>query len=80
MIMIVLVIFLLAIVLYMLNPNCPECKKKVFKRPDVLDTKYTDTTPRKKDGSHDKRYNKSGYWSKLKKWTCKCGHVWQKWV
>ena len=56
MIMIVLVIFLLAIVWYMLNPNCPECKKKVFKRPDVLDTKYTDTTPRKKDGSHDKRY------------------------
>ena len=71
---------LVTLVWYMMKPKCPKCKKKVFKNPEVLDTKYTDTTPRKKDGTHDRRYNKSGYWSKLKKWTCNCGYSWQKWV
>ena len=31
-----------------MKPKCPKCKKKVFKKPEVLDTKYTDTTPKKK--------------------------------
>ena len=61
-------------------PNCPECQKKVFESPELLDKKYTDTTRRKKDGSKDKRYNETGYWEKLKKWTCKCGYSWEKWV
>ena len=65
---------------YLMKPKCSECNKKVFKKPEVLDTKFTDTTPTKKDGTQDKRYKKTGYWSKLKKWTCKCGHSWQKWV
>jgi hypothetical protein len=65
---------------YMIKPKCPQCKKKVFKKPEVLDTKFTNTSPRKKDGGYDKRYNTRGYWSKLKKWTCKCGYSWQKWI
>ena len=65
---------------YFIKPKCPECNKKVFKKPEVLDTKYTDTTPRKNDGTQDRRHNETGYWSKLKKWTCKCDHSWQKWV
>ncbi len=65
---------------YLLKPKCPKCNKKVFKKAEILDTKYTDTTPTKKDGTRDRRYNKTGHWSKLKKWTCKCGHSWQKWV
>jgi len=65
---------------YLLKPKCPECQKKVFKSAKVLDKTYSDTTPRKKDGSRDKRYNSSGRWEFLKEWTCKCGHSWQKWV
>ena len=61
-------------------PKCPECQNKVFESPELLDKKYTDTTTRKKNGSKDKRYNETGYWEKLKKWTCKCGHSWEKWV
>jgi len=70
----------LAAVWYLIKPKCPECKKKVFKKPEVLGTKYTDTTPQKKGGGRDKRYNQRGYWTKLKKWTCNCGYSWQKWV
>ena len=72
-------VFLTA-VWYLMKPKCPECKKKVFKKPEVLNTKYTNTTPQKKGGGRDKRYNQRGYWSKLKKWTCNCGYSWQKWV
>ena len=77
---ILLFLILSPFIYYWLKPRCPSCNKKVFKTPEVLDRKYTDTTPRKKDGSHDRRYNTSGYSSDLKKWTCKCGHSWQRWV
>jgi hypothetical protein len=76
-----LAILLLPFILYWLAEACPKCnKKQLFKTPKILDTKYTDTTPTKKDGSHDLRHKKSGYSSSLKKWNCKCGHTWERWV
>jgi|TARA_B110000259_G_scaffold25217_1_gene25918 Leucine-rich repeat (LRR) protein len=80
-ILVFLIVFVfLAAVWYLMKPKCPECKKKVFKKSEVLSSLYTDTTPQKKGGGRDKRYNQRGYWSKLKKWTCNCGYSWQKWV
>ena len=80
MIKLLILSFFVYIIYYWSKPRCPSCNKKVFKKPEVLDTKYTDTTPRKKDGSRDRRHTTSGYSSSLKKWTCKCGHSWERWV
>lgn len=71
-------IFFAAIIgLYLLLKGY-KCDKCGTRTSEVQSTRYQDTTPTKKDGSRDKRYNLTGItWKTIKCKNEKCDNTWE---
>ena len=74
---IVLIVFVVIVGLYLFFKGY-KCNKCGTRTSEVQSTRYEDTTPTKKDGSRDKRYNITGItWKTIKCKNEKCGNTWE---
>mgnify|MGYP000106027144 CR=1 FL=1 len=70
----VMVILFIAII-FMRGYKCPKCGKRT---KEIKSSRYEDTTPRKKDGTRDKRYKVSGVtWVTVECKNEKCKNVFE---
>ena len=55
-----------------------KCSKCGTRTSEVKSTRYEDRTPRKKDGTRDKRYNTTGItWKTIDCKNEKCDNIWE---
>ncbi len=55
-----------------------KCSKCGTRTSDVKSSRYQDTTPRKKDGTRDKRYNTTGVtWKTIECKNEECNNIWE---